>query len=397
MSAFNINNLPQNEPNKIEKPLVMLVDDEIENINVLRQLLESHFKIITGLNGREALNLIDNMVDPKQIQLIITDQRMPELTGVEFLERVVEKMPDTIRILLTGYSDTQVIIDSINKVNLYKFITKPFDPVELTMTVQRGIEAFQMRKELAEYTENLEQLVVERTEELKQKNLELTQALENLELFSLTDQLTSAYNRHFLNKFMPGELAKAKREIKDNQPSDIGMLLIDIDHFKYINDTYGHDAGDKVLMQFTHMLNDTCRQSDWIVRWGGEEFVIITRGLSIDNLQDLAERIRQKTQAYEFDLGCQRSVCRTCSIGITSFPFIKGDVESLTWQQTLKLADLALYAAKNSARNTWVMLYADKISAQENFYEHAILNLQSSIERGVIGFNSQLRKEQVVF
>ena len=158
MSVFSMKNIDQDNNKDADKPLVMLVDDEIENINVLRQLLESHFQIITGLNGAEALKLIDNMVDPKQIQLIISDQRMPKVTGVEFLEQIVDKMPDTIRIILTGYSDTQVIIDAINKAKLYKFMTKPFDPVELSLTVQRGVEAFQMRRELIEYSTNLEKI-----------------------------------------------------------------------------------------------------------------------------------------------------------------------------------------------------------------------------------------------
>ena len=93
MSVFDINNVPQDQESTSDKPLVMLVDDEVENINVLRQLLESKIQIITGLKGREALELIDNMVDPKKNQLIISDQRMPEVTGIEFLEKIVDKMP----------------------------------------------------------------------------------------------------------------------------------------------------------------------------------------------------------------------------------------------------------------------------------------------------------------
>ena len=170
MSVFDIKNLPEKSNNELDKPLIMLVDDEVENINVLRQLLESHFQIITGLNGAEAIDLIDNMVDPTKIQLIITDQRMPIVTGVEFLEKIVDRMPDTIRIILTGYSDTQVIIDAINKAKLYKFMTKPFDPVELSLTVKRGVEAYQMRQALVNYAANLEKLVEERTEELNEKN-----------------------------------------------------------------------------------------------------------------------------------------------------------------------------------------------------------------------------------
>jgi diguanylate cyclase (GGDEF)-like protein len=387
MSVFDIKNLPTKSNNELDKPLIMLVDDEVENINVLRQLLEAHFQIITGLNGAEAIELIDNMVDPTKIQLIITDQRMPIVTGVEFLEKIVDRMPDTIRIILTGYSDTQVIIDAINKAKLYKFMTKPFDPVELSMTVKRGVEAYQMRQALVNYAANLEQLVEERTEELHEKNEALNQALTSLEELSLTDQLTGAHNRHFLKKFIPQELAKLKRELVTNRDESIGFLMIDIDYFKKVNDTYGHDAGDNVLVEFTQILTKCCRESDWLVRWGGEEFVIVARGQSIEGLELLAERIRSYVESNVFDLGCNQSINCTCSIGITGFPFLNNHFETLTWEQTLNFADLALYLAKNNGRNTWVSLlentdydYSELIKGGHCFYENVMKNLVDLIE-----------------
>lgn len=177
MSVFNLNNIPEEWNAQNDKPLIMIIDDEVENINVLRQLLDSKFQIMTSLNGREALDLLDDMDDPESVQLIISDQRMPEVTGLEFFVEIIEKMPDTIRIILTGFVDTQVIIDSINKAKLYEFITKPFEPEELALTVQRGIEAYQMRKKLLDYTLSLEEMVEDRTSELVDKNVELQKAL----------------------------------------------------------------------------------------------------------------------------------------------------------------------------------------------------------------------------
>jgi len=399
MSIFNIDNLPKVKTEITEKPLVMLVDDEVENINVLRNLLESNYQIITGLNGREALELINNMKDPQKIQLIISDQRMPFMTGVELFENIVDKMPETIRIILTGYSDTQTIIDSINKANLYKFITKPFDPTELSLTVQRGIEAFKMRRELKDYTSNLENTIKERTQELENKNKELSEALDSLEKLSLSDQLTDAYNRHFLNKFMPQELARYKREIrlKHDDSCGFGLLIIDIDHFKHINDTYGHDSGDKVLIQFTNILKDTCRESDWVVRWGGEEFVIIAKGLSLIGLQQLAERIKTNIASHKFDMGCKQSIYRTCSIGITSYPFIKNEDDAMTWEQTLNLADSALYIAKNNGRNTWISLVEKNIPQPPTFYESAMTNLKTVIEADLVSYNSSLPDNRITF
>jgi len=404
MSVFDINNLPKKLSSELDKPLIMLVDDEVENINVLRQLLEEHFQIITGLNGAEAIDLIDNMVDPTKIQLIITDQRMPIVTGVEFLEKIVDRMPDTIRIILTGYSDTQVIIDAINKAKLYKFMTKPFDPVELSLTVKRGVEAYQMRQALVDYAANLENLVEERTEELNEKNEALNQALSSLEELSLTDQLTGVNNRHFLKKFMHQELAKLKREHVSNPDVSLGLLMIDIDFFKKVNDTYGHDAGDKVLVEFTRILTTCCRESDWLVRWGGEEFVIVARGQSIEGLELLAERIRSYVESNEFDLGCNQSINCSCSIGISSFPFLKNHFELLTWEQTLNIADLALYLAKNNGRNTWVSLIENiksnnsKLTNNGNdFYKDVMTNLVDLIEQKQVRYHTPIVNKKLDF
>tara|TARA_R110000737_G_scaffold34232_2_gene52653 strand:- start:8434 stop:9645 length:1212 start_codon:yes stop_codon:yes gene_type:complete len=403
MSIFDINNLPEKANNEVEKPLIMLVDDEIENINVLRQLLESNFQIITSHDGAEAIELIDNMADPTEIQLIITDQRMPKVTGVEFLEQTVDRMPDTIRIILTGYADTQVIIEAINKAKLYKFMTKPFDPVELSLTVKRGVEAYQMRKALVNYAANLEQLVEARTEELNEKNQALNQALMSLEQLTLNDQLTGTYNRHFLKKFMPQTLAKLKREHASNINEGLGLMMIDIDFFKKVNDNYGHDAGDKVLVQFSKVLAECCRASDWLVRWGGEEFVIVAHGQSIKGLEQLAERIRHKVESSLFDIGCQRTLNCTCSIGITRLPFLKNNVEVLTWEQTLNFADLALYLAKNNGRNTWVSLFengdSDNSALLNNddnkFYESVMTNLVDLIEQKQVLYHTPIVDKQL--
>lgn len=133
-----------------EKPLIMLVDDEEPNLTALADLLEDDYEIITSANGLDALSKIEAMDDPAKIQLIISDQRMPKMTGVEFFERIIDRMPDTVRIILTGYTDIKAIIDSINKANIYKFITKPFEPDDFLLTVKRAIETHTMKLRIQE-------------------------------------------------------------------------------------------------------------------------------------------------------------------------------------------------------------------------------------------------------
>jgi len=123
------------------KHTVLLVDDEEDNLTNLEGIFGSEYNVLTAKNGREALDLVQNDVDPIRIHLIITDQRMPELTGVEFLSETIPIMPLTVRIILTAFADINTSIDAINKGHIYKFILKPFDRDDMAITVQRALEA----------------------------------------------------------------------------------------------------------------------------------------------------------------------------------------------------------------------------------------------------------------
>lgn len=400
MSVFNIDNLPSETQQYAGRSLIMLIDDEQENLNVLQLLLESDYQIVTALSAMEALSIIDEMEHPEQIKLIICDHRMPGLTGVEFFERIVPKIPDTKRIILTGFSDTQAIIDSINKAKLYNFVTKPFDPSELKITVQRGVEAFDMHKKLIDYTQMLEEKVKSRTEELNAKNVELERALKEMERLSLTDQLTGANNRHFLQRFIDQEIASLKRgnfNESEDKNTDIGILLFDIDNFKAVNDCYGHDAGDSVLIQMVEILRDACRESDWVVRWGGEEFLVVSRFVNRDELHHLAERIRAKVADFSFKLADCRKTSLTISCGITAFPFVKSAFDAFTWQQTIKLADVGLYAAKNSGRNGWVKLSENQIEDATNLYDRILEDINLVSDSGDLVIESSFELNALKF
>lgn len=139
-----------------EKHTILIVDDEENNLQLLKRSLRRDYTVLTASNGLEALNLVDTV--GKEISMIISDQRMPEMQGVEFLEKVSEEYPDIIKILLTGYTDTDVIIDAINKCNLYQYILKPFDPNTLQITVQQGIKKFEILTQNTELSKDLNEL-----------------------------------------------------------------------------------------------------------------------------------------------------------------------------------------------------------------------------------------------
>ncbi len=125
-----------------EKHTILIVDDEINNLQLLKRTLRKNFHILTAGDGKEALEVIER--EGHNISLIISDQRMPRMTGTEFLANVTEKYPNIIKMLLTGYSDIEAMIDGVNKCKLFQYIPKPFEPDELEMIIQHGIEAYEL-------------------------------------------------------------------------------------------------------------------------------------------------------------------------------------------------------------------------------------------------------------
>lgn len=200
----------------------------------------------------------------------------------------------------------------------------------------------------------------------------LESAMNEIERISLTDQLTGAKNRRFLENLMPVEMARIKRARSDNSSVELGFVLIDIDHFKAVNDTWGHDAGDQLLIQFVALLYKTCRESDWIVRLGGEEFVIVAQIEHQLQLTQLAERIRNDVQLMAFKPAPDLVLEKTCSIGLVTVPFIHGDFSKVSWQKCLNIADRAMYAAKTNGRNAWVSIFANQGEVESDIYDQIL-------------------------
>jgi diguanylate cyclase (GGDEF)-like protein len=182
----------------------------------------------------------------------------------------------------------------------------------------------------------LERVVAERTREL-------STAYEQIEQASLTDPLTKLRNRRFLEQAIGADLELASRG-----HGDLIVLLADLDHFKSVNDTYGHAAGDAVLAELAQLMVHTFRTSDYIVRWGGEEFLIVVRFVDRSTASELAEKLRAAVAAHPFVLPDGTVLRRTCSIGFASWP------AGQSWEGTVDLADAALYAAKRGGRNASV-------------------------------------------
>ncbi len=194
----------------------------------------------------------------------------------------------------------------------------------------------------------LERLIDQRTEALAQANLRLQEA-------SHTDPLTGLRNRRYLALQIPKDLAFYDRELRRGTTigNVIVFAIVDIDHFKRINDVHGHAAGDRVLQQFAEVLQRLVRTGDYVARWGGEEFVLVFRPTPSDQVPLLGERIRASVERHAFDIGSAMPLSVTCSIGLVEYPLFCDAKDSLSWEQLIELADRALYHVKRNGRNGW--------------------------------------------
>jgi diguanylate cyclase (GGDEF)-like protein len=195
----------------------------------------------------------------------------------------------------------------------------------------------------------LEQRVRERTQQLDKVNRQLRQA-------SLTDPLTGLRNRRYLTEHLPQDIAQVDRAwAGPDRPAhqDLVFLMIDLDHFKRINDAHGHRVGDEVLKQFAGLLVEQARESDYIIRLGGEEFLVVSRQGERIRAVTHANRIITAVRATPFEVDGIELGC-TCSIGVACYPALTTQPRALNWEAVLELADAATYIAKEEGRDRWL-------------------------------------------
>jgi diguanylate cyclase (GGDEF)-like protein len=197
-----------------------------------------------------------------------------------------------------------------------------------------------------------EKLLREHSSELARKNFELQEA-------SLTDPLTRVRNRRYLEETLAADVGQVLRDYQRNQGSrlqptdhrDLIFFMVDVDFFKRVNDEHGHVAGDELLQKFAERLSRVMRKSDVLVRWGGEEFVVVSRSADRTGASAFCNRILEVTAAEPFDLGHGIKVRKTCSIGWAPYPWSQNDVDWLCAEEVIDLADRAMYMAKTGGRN----------------------------------------------
>lgn len=306
--------------------LILVVDDNLQNIQLLASIMEEcGYEYVIAMNGHEALESIKVDVP----DLILLDVMMPDMDGYEVCKNIKSdgRFQDIPVIFLTSKQDKEDIVKGFNMGGV-DYVTKPFNEVELKMRIKTHCELKRIKDEQQKAFE-----------ELKNKNILLEEALIQLEIVSITDPLTTIYNRRFMMARIEEEIARC-----DRTGSEFSIILCDIDNFKIVNDRYGHDCGDVVLVETANLMKSISRELDTIARWGGEEFLCLLPDTDRQGALQLAERMRKSLEESEFAFyGEDLQVTMTCGVA----QYIKGDgIDSV-----IKRADKALYAGKDGGRN----------------------------------------------
>ncbi len=284
-----------------QKHTILIVDDDPNILHMLEMFLgKREFQILTAQNGREALE----RMEMERPDLIICDIMMPEMDGYELRRKILGD--DRFRfipfIFLSAKGKPIDVVKGM-EMKVDDYITKPFDYAVFLARVSAILQRYQELNKLIHY-----------------------------------DALTGLYNRRAIEDYLKQELERVKRYRRQ-----MSLLMLDLDFFKNINDTYGHDFGDRVLVAIANVLRTNIRELDFAGRFGGEEFLVIMPETDIKESAFVAERLREAVELMHFE---KSDLKVTISGGLATAP-----KDGMTGDALLKKADMALYMAKEKGRN----------------------------------------------
>ena len=297
-------------------PIKVLVaeDNPVFQSMLSNMLTKWGYEPVMARDGNQAWDLLQSHEGP---QLAILDWMMPGLNGVDICRavRAANREPYVYILLLTARANSMDLVEGM-EAGADDYLTKPFQAHELRVRLRAGRRILDLQAQLLA-------------------------AREALRVQATHDGLTGLLNRTSLFEMLSKELSRASREALP-----LSLLMLDLDHFKQINDTHGHGAGDAVLRETSLRMKTAVRGYDSVGRYGGEEFLIVLPGCDCESACTQAERVRESIAGEAYHVGSQHLLV-TCSIGVASRAFpSEADADGL-----VREADLALYRAKNGGRN----------------------------------------------
>ncbi len=289
---------------------VLLVDDDAKVLTGIRRQLHKRFDLHTALNGAEALRIL---ACEGPFAVLMADMRMPGIDGIQLFEKVRQQFPDTVHIMLTGDSDPQTPVKAINEGHVFRFLAKPCTAEEVAKALNAGLAQHQSMT-----------------------------AQRQLAHLAQYDYLTGVAGPALFQDRLSRAFARAKRD-----RANFAVLFLDLDRFKEVNDTLGHDVGDLLLKTAAERLQTCVREVDTVARLGGDEFTLILDGIKHDHDAVTVARRILDVFAAPVDLAGHR-VQPKVSIGIATYPSC-----GKTAKMLVKNADTAMYRAKNLGGNAY--------------------------------------------
>jgi two-component system, cell cycle response regulator len=293
---------------------ILIADDDPVSCRLLQVSLgHAGYRVATVTDGKEALRALEKPHCPR---LVVLDWMMPGMDGVDIC-RVVRKQarePYIYIILLTAKGQQEEIIEGL-EAGADDYITKPFDLQELKARLRAGKRILELQEQLFA-------------------------ASEQLRVQATHDSLTGLLNRKAIVEILDRELVRSLR-----QGTEFSVIMADVDHFKSINDTYGHATGDEVLREAARRMQASIRPYDSVGRYGGEEFLFVGPGCGVDGAAELAERLRRCIESAPIQTA-DVAISATMSLGFSVAP-----TDAKLAVDLLHAADAALYSAKNNGRN----------------------------------------------
>lgn len=301
---------------------ILAVDDSLLICKQIEKVLSSdELTVYTAHTAKEALK----MLAEKTPDLILLDVILPDMEGYELFQKIkqVDKSQTPV-IFITSKDSEQDVIRGFS-LGACDYIKKPFMPEELRSRVKAHLHEKREK------------------DELRFMNQNLLANMEKLNRAALRDELTGLYNRRFVVESLSQDLMEAGRQD--------ALVMVDVDNFKKVNDTYGHSTGDMVLICIANIMESICSRHK-VVRWGGEEFLLVLMGVTADEVLRICESIRREVSEFMFRSGDHTFYC-TVTLGVAMYDKWKGFDENITH------ADMALYRGKATGKDRVVNYGAD--------------------------------------
>jgi len=317
----------------MERTLLLVDDDEAIGTALNRLLRPEGYKILCAHSGQEGLEILAR----NEVHVIVSDQRMPGMTGVEFLSRAKELFPNTVRIILSGFADLSSVTEAINRGAIYKFLTKPWDNETLCANV---LEAFR-HYELTQQRKHLALEIQEANTTLANLSLELSKLLSQrdsqIDHITKFDHLTNLPNRWvFIDR-----LNQTLEQSRDRRKL-VSLFFIDVDHFNDVNESIGYAGGDELLKAVSERLSKFIGKKDTLARVGNDEFGLLFTDMQNNNEAEIiAQKIINSFSREPVNIGSQETSVGV-SIGISQYPSDGMDSNTL-----IKNASVALRNAKS--------------------------------------------------